>query len=294
MTTCGTNESYRHRHRLNLVSQIIETQCLGSFLYIRRRHHTTSILRKRTLTSSPSSKKPRPRQISYPPRTSQHRLKKEDASATSSSNIKDHFPLEYLEPPEPPADGPYRSFGEIWQTEDKLPTLSDTGIKQLYSNSEGNQDRIFELKKLLHSLLIQFIELAGIMSISPESFPAKIEDIRVLLINMHHLLNEYRPHQSRESLILSMESQLEDKRREIADLKQKNEQVQNKVADLTKQFDSVLLEKNEKSGVSSNSSTSRRKSRTTSVVEERVDETDEGKKPSIDDLQWQLLDFQPT
>lgn len=223
-----------------------------------------------------------------PPSDQPTPLEKEDASATSSSNIKDHFPLEYLEPPEPPADGPYRSFGEIWQTEDKLPTLSDTGIKQLYSNSEGNQDRIFELKKLLHSLLIQFIELAGIMSISPESFPAKIEDIRVLLINMHHLLNEYRPHQSRESLILLMESQLEDKRREIADLKQKNEQVQNKVADLTKQFDSVLLEKNEKSGVSSNSSTSRRKSRTTSVVEERVDETDEGKKPSIDDLQWQL------
>ncbi|KAF5102477.1 hypothetical protein D0Z00_000404 [Geotrichum galactomycetum] len=221
-------------------------------------------------------------------------LEKEDASAPSSSNIKDHFPLEYLVPPEPPAEGPYRSFGEIWQTEDKLPTLSDTGIKQLYSNSEGNQDRIFELKKLLHSLLIQFIELAGIMSISPESFPAKIEDIRVLLINMHHLLNEYRPHQSRESLILLMESQLEDKRREIADLKQKNEQVQHKVADLTKQFDSVLLEKNEKGGASSNNNASRRKSRTTSVVEERVDDAEEGKKQSVDDLQWQLLDFQPT
>lgn len=223
-------------------------------------------------------------------------LDKEDVNAPSSSNITDHHPLEYLVPPELPVSGPYRSFGNIWQIEDKLPSLSDTGIKQLYSNSDGNKDRIFELKKLLHSLLIQFIELAGIMSISPELFPAKIEDIRVLLINMHHLLNEYRPHQSRESLILLMESQLEDKRREITDLKKKNEEVQQKVADLTKQFDSVLLDKPGKSDVGSING--RRKSRTTSVVEQgmepRVDETIEDKKQSMDDLQWQLLDFRPT
>jgi mediator of RNA polymerase II transcription subunit 7 len=48
----------------------------------------------------------------------------------------------------------------------------------------------------------------GIMSINPEQYMDKIQDLRTLFINFHHLLNEYRPHQARESLILMMEEQL--------------------------------------------------------------------------------------
>lgn len=42
----------------------------------------------------------------------------------------------------------------------------------------------------------------------------KIQDLRTLFINFHHLLNEYRPHQARESLILMMQDQLERSRAE--------------------------------------------------------------------------------
>lgn len=230
-----------------------------------------------------------------------HKL--DDPTAPSPSKPKTgdegpEHPLELLIPPKPPADGTYRSFGNIWQPDDKLIPLSAMGIKQLYNlggssdtiKQDGDvdidfaskkdavpniQDRIFELKKLLNSLLVQFVELAGIMSISPESFPEKTEDIRVILINIHHLLNEYRPHQSRESLILLMEDELATKRKDIEDLKKTNEGIRGKIADLANQF-RVLLPACQGA-----------------VKEEKGhDQTSVPANPSnVDMLQWQLLDL---
>lgn len=54
------------------------------------------------------------------------------------------------------------------------------------------------------------------MSVNPEQYAEKIQDLRTLFINFHHLLNEYRPHQARESLILMMEEQLDRARSETA------------------------------------------------------------------------------
>lgn len=84
-------------------------------------------------------------------------------------------------------------------------------------------DKKAELKKLNRSILICFLELLDILidnPSSPEVSPSKyfqwmpkrrgdqlslslsftqrndkIKDINVLFINMHHLINEYRPHQ---------------------------------------------------------------------------------------------------
>lgn len=52
------------------------------------------------------------------------------------------------------------------------------------------------------------------MSVNPAQYEQKIQDLRTLFINFHHLLNEYRPHQARESLIMMMEDQLERSRKE--------------------------------------------------------------------------------
>lgn len=82
------------------------------------------------------------------------------------------------------------------------------------------------------------------MSVNPEQVPAsllrleidrltpqtqyeeKVGDLRTLFINFHHLLNEYRPHQARESLILMMQDQLDKSREEtkaIGEMKAKVE-----------------------------------------------------------------------
>jgi mediator of RNA polymerase II transcription subunit 7 len=102
--------------------------------------------------------------------------------------------------------------------------LKDQGIEQFYpseadskSPSQPSQplNHAYYLLKISKSLLLNFLEFVGVLSVSPEQFEAKIEDLRNLFINAHHLLNLYRPHQARESLILMMEEQLDRTREEI-------------------------------------------------------------------------------
>jgi len=114
------------------------------------------------------------------------------------------------------------------QLNETLPSLSSQGIEQLYtppstpspssqpSNIETQHiDRALILKRISKSLLLNFLELIGIMA-KPEPGHAeeKIQDLRTMFINFHHLLNEYRPHQARESLILMMEEQLDRSKEE--------------------------------------------------------------------------------
>jgi mediator of RNA polymerase II transcription subunit 7 len=75
-------------------------------------------------------------------------------------------------------------------------------------------DRALELKRLVKSLLLNFLELTGVLSCQPAHADAKIEDIRTLFINIHHALNEYRPHQARESAAEMMQEHLDRTRRE--------------------------------------------------------------------------------
>lgn len=172
--------------------------------------------------------------------------------------------LANLQPPPEPADGKWRLYGEqltvcywappaprarlgltiAFQLDDELQSLEAAGVERLVpaeDNLDGKHvDRAFVLKRLAKSLLLNFLELMGVMGIAPEQVcylsaavhlemitrlttpPSisqggeKVQDLRTLLLNFHHVLNEYRPHQAREQLIALMQDQLDAKRAETA------------------------------------------------------------------------------
>jgi mediator of RNA polymerase II transcription subunit 7 len=84
--------------------------------------------------------------------------------------------------------------------------LESQSIRRLYPQ---HFDRKKELKKLNHSLLVNFLDLLDMLINAPESQRRveKIDDLTVLFLHIHHLLNEYRPHQARETLRVMLDLQ---------------------------------------------------------------------------------------
>lgn len=160
-----------------------------------------------------------------------------DADAAADSEDRPECALDFLIPPPMPKDSQYRAFGSVWQLKDQLPDLKTMGLTQLYKKASAEdtnnyQYKIKELLKLLKSLLLNYLELVNILSVNPSLYEQKVDHIRTILVNIHHLLNEYRPHQSRESLIMLLEEQLEYKRKEIKEIDQVCQQLRDKLAQL--------------------------------------------------------------
>ncbi|KAH6645176.1 MED7 protein-domain-containing protein [Truncatella angustata] len=138
-----------------------------------------------------------------------------------------------LQPPPEPEDGTWRVFGQNYALKDELPRLEDgTGIRKLFPDPEERDqdgkhfDRATILKRLAKSLLLNFLELTGILATDPAAAEEKITDIRDLFLNFHHLINEYRPHQARESLISTMQAQLDRTRAETNAIRHVKENVE--------------------------------------------------------------------
>lgn len=110
----------------------------------------------------------------------------------------------------------------------------------------------------------------GTLSVSPEQFESKVQDLRNLFINAHHLLNLYRPHQARESLIMMMEEQLNHSREEI------------KQMDKVKADVESLLEQLQAEGRQAVPSASEEDNDQAKILKEKADEHSR--------LVWELLD----
>ncbi|GBP03843.1 Mediator of RNA polymerase II transcription subunit 7 [Eumeta japonica] len=109
-------------------------------------------------------------------------------------------------PPRPIHDT-YSMFGNTFNADDTIiRSLESQGFRRLYPL---HFDRRRELKKLNHSLLANFLDLLDLLVHCPDSpkRAEKVEDLSLLFIHIHHLLNEFRPHQARETLRVMMELQ---------------------------------------------------------------------------------------
>lgn len=179
---------------------------------------------------------------------------KREVEETNNDEVKTPPPgeLKFLIPPKPPLGTHYRGYGNIWSFEDKLPSLKDANWEQLYQDNDESitsETKIKELHKLMDSLLLNFLELIGVVSIDPAKFEHKIKDISLILININHLLNTYRPHQSRESLIMLLKKKIDFKRLEIETMDKTSRKIKTRIKNLTeideldyKQQDSEVIE----------------------------------------------------
>lgn len=108
--------------------------------------------------------------------------------------------------PPPPITDTYSMFGNTFNNEDMIRSLESQGIRRLIPQ---HFDRRKELKKLNHSLFANFLDLIDLLIKHPDSprRNEKIDDLSLLFVHIHHLLNEFRPHQARETLRVLMELQ---------------------------------------------------------------------------------------
>lgn len=126
-------------------------------------------------------------------------------------------PLQYINsiepdnlptPPAPITDGIYYMFGQKISLDDAIiAPLEAHGTKRLYPRSEYDHKK--ELKKINASILVNFLDLVDVLVKCPDTDKRieKCNDLATLFINFHHLINELRPHQARETLRVWLNAQ---------------------------------------------------------------------------------------
>ncbi|XP_054262774.1 mediator of RNA polymerase II transcription subunit 7 [Macrosteles quadrilineatus] len=130
-----------------------------------------------------------------------------------------------------PIHDTYKMFGNTYNADDAIiRPLESQGFKRLYPQ---HYDRKRELRKLNHSLFVNFLDLLDLLVRCPDSphRTAKVEDLTLLFIHIHHLLNEFRPHQARETLRVMLELQ----KRQRIETALRFEKHLNKVKDILQQ-----------------------------------------------------------
>ncbi|KAL8860513.1 MAG: hypothetical protein Q9178_003172 [Gyalolechia marmorata] len=130
-----------------------------------------------------------------------------------------------LPPPPPPSNQQYRVFGETH--EKSAPTSTDTPPKD-----PPNPQRLL---KTTRQLLLAFLSLTNSLAVEPDTWAPKWDEMRALFSEAHAIVNAYRPHQARETLIHMMEEQIERCRAETQGCRDVCERARKVVEDVESQ-----------------------------------------------------------
>jgi len=90
-------------------------------------------------------------------------------------------------------------------------SLESQGIPRLHPEEFDHRD---QLKKMNHSLLLNFLDLIDILIRNPACDVAreqKLDSLNTLFVHMMHLVNEFRPHQARETVRVMLKAQLKQR-----------------------------------------------------------------------------------
>lgn len=161
-------------------------------------------------------------------RTNLSRLETLQTEATSSSTPLDlkTLPLElrYLLPPPPPTatSETYPAF-HLNHIVDPTSSLSATAnvpaedLAALLITPKPTTNIPAALKSLTNSLLLTFLQLTEMLAqdSTHESRYELMEHIKTLFVNIHVLVNSYRPHQAREGVVNMLKDRIDDARAEI-------------------------------------------------------------------------------
>ena len=128
-----------------------------------------------------------------------------------------------LIPPAPPADGKYRLFGELHDVNPPPAALQTIPTRE---NLLGLTDRLMHL----------FHRYVQIMATNPngELWVPQWEEIKRTFEQVHGIINDYRPHEARENLILRYEDQIVQVREESEQVKDSIEKARGTMEELGK------------------------------------------------------------
>jgi mediator of RNA polymerase II transcription subunit 7 len=114
-------------------------------------------------------------------------------------------------------------------------SLAQAGIQELYPADVAHLDPTPHLQTLTRAVLLNFLELVGTLSVNPTQGPEKVEHLQTLFYNLHDLINRYRPHQARESLIMTMEDQLDKIKAQIKGVNSAKDRMHQVLGDIRSQ-----------------------------------------------------------
>lgn len=149
-------------------------------------------------------------------------------------------PLPYnllpLRPPPPPTPAPHQTYTAFDTPHPTVPvptpTSPSTDPDLLFNPSAPDFQPAVLLSRLTKSLLLNFLELSTILAENVQEREGKVRDIKVLMYNVHAVINVYRPHQARESVREMLEGVLEQGRREMEESERAKGEVQGFLRDV--------------------------------------------------------------